>query len=187
MTTTNTTTQNANMSTKTASFKQIARLKHLVSDYGVTVNFDVIKTSAQASISITRIEKAITSGQAVLQAGASAYEAKPSRYTDKMWYAVININNVIAIKSFFGRFNTATDKAAAIYGTDVIVVTSNIEFAKSKAIELQSAPVQDEISTEDYLATLSLDMLKKVAISMNVKLGNSKKASTIIARILAVA
>lgn len=171
-----------------ATPRQIAWLKHAISDYGITLDLDTVISVSDASRHIGVIQVKINNGVFVKLAPVA-----------KTWYALV-VNESVSLKSFGGTFKEATAKANTLYPELVKLVTSNLKFAQTRAseavLEFTVVPVEpileevvqtldNDISSD--LSKLELPALVELAKSLGIKLGNSKKASTIIARILAVA
>jgi hypothetical protein len=187
-----------NNSTAKPSPKQVCWLVNNAKDCGLALDMNTITTSAMASKEITRIQGLIVSGALIKTPSIATTIAKAKdAIVDKIWYAIIVTATDVSIKSFFGRYSTTLAKAKGIYSDSVLQVTSNIEFAKTKATDLRNSIVvpvtpQEEVActstvTElalDAMKAMSVDELKELATSMGIDIGRSKKHSTIMARIL---
>jgi hypothetical protein len=178
---------NKNVAGNSISPKQYCWLENAIADYSLTLDLDTITTVGEASKHITHIQSAINSGKL-----KKTVESAP--VVNTIWYAVIQIESVVSIKTFIGTRVEAVAKSYRVYGTNVKNVTDVIEDAKSLAIELRNNLIIDEVAittkTElealmDNLDTMDIPALRQLASDLGVDLGRSKARNTIIARILA--
>lgn len=175
---------NATTSAKPATPKQLSWLKAMATQYNLTIDYSILTTIGSASRQIGVIQCNINNG-------SLAKIVKPV-VKSHIQYCVIVFDETVAIRTFQGTFTEATKNSANVYGDKVALVTSNIGVAKFEATKIRTA--KETVVATDIVSTVAQDLLLlelpeliKFAQSMGVKLGNSKKASTIIARILAVA
>ena len=173
--------------------KQMSWLKFADTNYTCTVNFASLTNRYDASTLIGSIQEGINDGTFAKFTPTKATTPKSAkRVGAKVWYCIIDFTTSIAIKTFSGSWKEANAGVSNTYGDKVLLVSSNLQFVKGKALELRNSrltEVKEDVKTSVArdLADLSVEELIEMARASGVKLGNSKKKTTIMARILAVA
>lgn len=177
---------NANIAKNPMTPKQNIWLTNAIKDYNLNLDITTIDTVGLASNHITRIQNAINSG-------------KLKKYTtvapviSHTWYVVVELDELVSIKTFTGSKIEASAKARAKYGECVKFASTELDETKAKAIELRNIRTQSEVAstttetemTMDMLNSMDIDGLKALALTMGVNIGRSRTKNTIIARILA--
>lgn len=181
---------NPHVANNLPSAKQLKWLEVAIKEYGITLDLRTIESIAKASEHITRIQNAINSGK------LKSVVKMCNSVILHTWYVVIELDELVSIKTFTGSKIEASAKARAKYGQCVKFASTELEESKAKAIELRNIRTQSEVAcgestateaevTMDMLNAMSVEELRELASAMNVELGRSKKKETIMARILA--